>query len=151
MQALRPKGIRDFVSNAPLTGQWNVQNLGSTVAQKQMPLPADELAAYAKALEDHYQSKLAKIKALPPADGSSVDGFEQVTSSSGANGKEKVNKPNPCVQYAPDLLGLDKARQDCRFEMIKIVQEVSENQCRSQMVLKGLMTDDGFALCRSTL
>ncbi|MCJ1398739.1 hypothetical protein MMC11_001940 [Xylographa trunciseda] len=105
-------------------GQWNVQNLGSTITEKQVPLPAAELAAYAKTLEDHYQSKLAKAKAVPSAGGESIDGFEQVVDLGGVNGNEELNKPNPCVQYAPDLLGLDKARQECRFEMIKIVQEV---------------------------
>ncbi|KAI0142772.1 hypothetical protein GGR57DRAFT_377714 [Xylariaceae sp. FL1272] len=34
------------------------------------------------------------------------------------------NNPNPVEVYAPTLLGLERARQHCRIEMIKIVQEV---------------------------
>ncbi|KAI1268737.1 hypothetical protein F5Y18DRAFT_165340 [Xylariaceae sp. FL1019] len=34
------------------------------------------------------------------------------------------NSPNPVEVYAPTLLGLERARQHCRLEMIKIVQEV---------------------------
>jgi hypothetical protein len=34
--------------------------------------------------------------------------------------------PNPLVPYKPSIFGLDKARRDCRFEMIKIVKEVDE-------------------------
>lgn len=33
-------------------------------------------------------------------------------------------KPNPVQPYGADLFGLDTARTDCRFEMIKIVREV---------------------------
>ena len=120
--------------NTIVIGQWNVQNLGSTITPKQVPLPADELAAYAKDLQDHYQSKIAETKVFSPSTGPSVDGFEQVTAPGGANWAEKAMKPNPCVPYPPDLLGLDKARQDCRFEMIKIVQEVGSSRCFIQQL-----------------
>ena len=33
-------------------------------------------------------------------------------------------RPNELVPYSADIFGLDKARRDCRFEMIKIVKEV---------------------------
>lgn len=33
-------------------------------------------------------------------------------------------KPNQVKPYHKSLLGLEKARRDCRLEMIKIVQEV---------------------------
>lgn len=32
--------------------------------------------------------------------------------------------PNELVPYKGTIFGLDKARRDCRFEMIKIVREV---------------------------
>lgn len=32
--------------------------------------------------------------------------------------------PNALVPYPADLFGLDHAKRDCRFEMIKIVREV---------------------------
>ncbi|KDQ06256.1 hypothetical protein BOTBODRAFT_121779 [Botryobasidium botryosum FD-172 SS1] len=32
--------------------------------------------------------------------------------------------PNDLAPYKPTIFGLDKARRDCRFEMIKIVKEV---------------------------
>lgn len=42
--------------------------------------------------------------------------------------KDEVAKPlppNALVPYPCDIFGLEKARRDCRFEMIKIVREVS--------------------------
>ncbi|KAF2805523.1 uncharacterized protein BDZ99DRAFT_423807 [Mytilinidion resinicola] len=39
---------------------------------------------------------------------------------------EKPLPPNELQPYIPDIFGLDKARRDCRFEMIKIVREVGE-------------------------
>ena len=37
--------------------------------------------------------------------------------------------PNDLVPYRADIFGLDKARKDCRFEMIKIVREVCACRC----------------------
>lgn len=37
---------------------------------------------------------------------------------------EEPIPPNKVVPYGGDIFGLDKARRDCRFEMIKIVREV---------------------------
>lgn len=38
---------------------------------------------------------------------------------------EEPLTPNLLEPYAADIFGLDKAKADCRFEMIKIVREVS--------------------------
>lgn len=38
---------------------------------------------------------------------------------------EPPMQPNKLQAYPADLFGLDEAKRDCRFEMIKIVREVS--------------------------
>lgn len=38
-------------------------------------------------------------------------------------------RPNRLVPYPSTLLGLDRARRDTRYEMIKIVQEVGLSAC----------------------
>jgi hypothetical protein len=37
--------------------------------------------------------------------------------------------PNVLTPYPANIFGLDKARRDCRFEMIKIVKEVRNSLC----------------------
>ena len=47
--------------------------------------------------------------------------------------QEEPLAPNSLKPYAPSLIGLEQARRDCRWEMIKIVKEVGFITQRSQM------------------
>ena len=40
---------------------------------------------------------------------------------------EEPMPPNDLVPYSATIFGLDKARRDCRFEMIKVVREVNSS------------------------
>lgn len=111
-----------------------------------------QFADLARQAQEHYQSQLAiyekKKQAYEQAqqDAASADSGEGVyqlcrnlvrcaqrshypetvlaTRAPTAPPPECPLPPNNLEPYSDDIFGLDKARRDCRFEMIKIVKEV---------------------------
>ena len=81
---------------------------------------ADEhegLAAYRESFVQSYQKRLKAYKEAQKTI------LAQAWRYRGAV-LEPPMPPNALTAYTPDLYGLDDAKRDCRFEMIKIVREV---------------------------
>lgn len=72
---------------------------------------------YALNFENDYQDRLKQYEEVVQAIAANPEAYREVT-------VEKPLPPNKLVPYKGDLFELDKARRDCRFEMIKIVREV---------------------------
>lgn len=82
---------------------------------------ADALIAEQKKKEDHYDKAITERKASQTSNALML-----------RNGRSQevapIEKPLPANKvelYDPDVFGLEIAARDCRFEMIKIVREVS--------------------------
>jgi len=83
----------------------------------------------------HYNAELVKYKqqnATQEAQGTETTPVEASSAPSASLAilarpppPEAPLSPNSLKFYKPTVFGLDKARRDCRFEMIKIVREVS--------------------------
>lgn len=54
--------------------------------------------------------------------------------------------PNDLVPYEADIFGLEDARRDCRFEMIKIVREVGSAPFSEQHHRLTMFTHDRLML-----
>ena len=91
-----------------------------------------DLAREAKA---HYEAELAvyrsktaqqAIAAAPTTSGDSdaETPLAVVPTAKSAHELDPPFPPNDLVPYCANVIGLDKACKDCRFEMIKIVREV---------------------------
>jgi hypothetical protein len=92
---------------------------------------AAEAKRYHAAQMDRYQKSLpapaADSQALEKSEneGSDVDAApKQVIKVQPREPVEAPLPPNVLTPYPAKIFGLDKARRDCRFEMIKIVKEV---------------------------
>lgn len=107
-----------------------------------------DLQEYARELFDDYRKRIRAYATLcpePPQLPAIQEGasqYDKITSLElvGIEAERKIKqsdipkrsqkappvRPNLLVPYSNTLLGLDKARRDARYEMIKIVQEVSE-------------------------
>ncbi|OCK80670.1 hypothetical protein K432DRAFT_416534 [Lepidopterella palustris CBS 459.81] len=77
------------------------------------------LEAFAALNKEDYDKRMAKYTEAKQALSRASGAYSEVT-------LEEPLPPNEVKPYPADLFGLDKARRDCRFEMIKIVREVNE-------------------------
>lgn len=84
-------------------------------------LQAQETNDDLKQLGDIIQEDFTKRSAQITVNGSALVKAKKSESSV----ETKLLEPNKLVPYRPNVYGLDQARRDCRFEMIKIVREVS--------------------------
>ncbi|KAJ7093719.1 hypothetical protein C8R44DRAFT_989861 [Mycena epipterygia] len=87
--------------------------------QKSLPGPAAEsqasaLIVQATPSEEKSEKEWSDVDAAP----------KQVIKVQPREPVEAPLPPNTLTPYAANIFGLDKARRDCRFEMIKIVKEV---------------------------
>ncbi|KAF7344156.1 hypothetical protein MVEN_01705800 [Mycena venus] len=116
---------------------WEVeQGQSYLVAKPNLP----ELSEMATEAQKHYTAQTARYQKLltgPTAESETSSQIVPVTPlEDGSTVTQKVVKvesrglleaplpPNPLKPYPATIFGLDKARRDCRFEMIKIVKEV---------------------------
>ena len=116
------------------------QGLSSLEAKAEIP----ELADYAEEAKSYYHRQLQNYKEAvqmesEDSDDSSSskpelvedpdDQSQAVVNAPILKSRKGVLEPplppNNLVPYKPTKFGLDKARRDCRFEMIKIVREVN--------------------------
>lgn len=83
---------------------------------------------------DEYRNESTKAwesrsKGTQPPEGlAGSKGAESLTKTGFASApapNQVMMEPNAMKLYSATLFGLDRARRDCRFEMIKIVREVS--------------------------
>ncbi|KAJ5294392.1 hypothetical protein N7508_009213 [Penicillium antarcticum] len=77
------------------------------------------MKAYAESFDADYKERLTQYNGVVKTIEANREAYKGVT-------VEKPLPPNEVVPYRGDLFDLDKARRDCRFEMIKIVREVNE-------------------------
>lgn len=105
------------------TASWNVENIKYTIGPREEPA---DLAEYRAKVMKHYQSRLSSSEHSAASDEVASDGVivPSERNQHPTPGEDQPLRPNNCIMYKPTLLGLDQARRDCRFEMIKIVQEV---------------------------
>jgi hypothetical protein len=92
------------------------------------------MAHYAQELKDNYDKQLQAYNAsvaqpvATPSTDSGASGGAPLSHSSGFAGQMpqccKPLQPNHVEPYTADIFGLESARRDCRFEMIKIAQEI---------------------------
>ena len=87
---------------------WEVENGQSMLESKPEIFELRELAENA---QKNYEEELVAYE-------------KKKAEAEGTQGLSPPFPPNKLIPYRPDLFGLDKARKDCRFEMIKIVREV---------------------------
>lgn len=75
---------------------------------------------------DMYTKQPVPDDTIPAAaDDDSMSSLSSFSVVVGATRKrEPPVRPNELVPYSADIVGLDTARRDCRFEMAKIVREV---------------------------
>ncbi|KAF7343735.1 hypothetical protein MSAN_01954100 [Mycena sanguinolenta] len=106
---------------------WEVENGQCTLTAKQAPPKLAELKAQAKAYYDkqmsEYQQKQQTLQAVPTSTDPNATQPAPVVPVQQALPESPI-PPNNLVPYDGDQFGLDEARRDCRFEMIKIVKEV---------------------------
>lgn len=76
------------------------------------------LVVYGKNFSEDYNKRVEKFHNAEKALVATARGQAQVT-------LEEPLPPNLVEPYVADIFGLEKAKADCRFEMIKIVREVS--------------------------
>ncbi|KKY14619.1 hypothetical protein UCRPC4_g06666 [Phaeomoniella chlamydospora] len=104
---------------------WEVDNGVATVKAREKN---NSLTAYANDFSTAYsdQLKLYEDSKKPQKDDAQII---EVYGSTETTKKvmEKPLPPNKVAAYDPDIFGLDKAKRDCRFEMIKIVRETKES------------------------
>jgi hypothetical protein len=88
------------------------------------------MAAEAK---KHYAAQMDRYqKSLPGPASESEESSLIVVTPLEEKSRESVEAPlppNALTPYPDNIFGLDKARRDCRFEMIKIVKEVRNSLC----------------------
>jgi hypothetical protein len=66
----------------------------------------------------------AKMLELVTPDNEIIKAKKKVAVVTSGEGFEEPMAPNPMIPYKATVISLDKASQDCRWEMIKIVKEV---------------------------
>ncbi|KAK2593759.1 hypothetical protein QQS21_008520 [Conoideocrella luteorostrata] len=76
------------------------------------------LASYRDSFTDSFQKRMEKYEAAQKLALAKPNEYGDLV-------LEPPMPPNKLIAYAADLFGLDQAKQDCRFEMIKIVKEVN--------------------------
>ncbi|KAF7341749.1 hypothetical protein MSAN_02073700 [Mycena sanguinolenta] len=116
---------------------WDVEKGQSALTAKEAPPKLVELKAQSKAYYDkqvsEYQQKQQSLQAAPttsdPAtDPNATQPAPQQTPAPVIPAHQALPEvpmpPNNLIPYDGDQFGLDDARRDCRFEMIKIVREV---------------------------
>ncbi|KAF8212688.1 hypothetical protein K438DRAFT_1662231 [Mycena galopus ATCC 62051] len=115
---------------------WEVENGQSTLAVKDALPELAELETEAKAYYDkqmsQYQQRQQPLQAAstttPATDPNATQPAPQQTPAPVVPAQQALLEapipPNDLVPYKGTQFGLDKARRDCRFEMIKIVREV---------------------------
>ncbi|KIP02241.1 hypothetical protein PHLGIDRAFT_79414 [Phlebiopsis gigantea 11061_1 CR5-6] len=128
-------------TNAILTKYTGLNNFQKHVSQMGSPLDYENAGVYSSALLDAYmdykvmwrniQQGTARMltQGAPaeqvPSDGSDAEAPQAVVAvAPHAADIDPPFPPNELVPYRADIFGLDRARKDCRFEMIKIVREV---------------------------
>jgi hypothetical protein len=137
-------------TDAIAVAAWEVEQGQSYLKAKPNLPELSEMAAEAKkhyvAQMDRYQKSLpgpatesqalALIVPATPSEektengGSDVDvAPKQVIKVQACEPVEAPLPPNVLTPYPANIFGLDKARRDCRFEMIKIVKEVRNSLC----------------------
>jgi hypothetical protein len=108
---------------------WEVENGQSTLTVQNAPPELAELQAEAREYYDkemiQYQQKTRTDPATDPNEGQAAS---QQTPAPLVPAQQALFDapiaPNNLVPYKGNQFGLDAARRDCRFEMIKIVREV---------------------------
>ncbi|KAJ7797131.1 hypothetical protein B0H13DRAFT_1674612 [Mycena leptocephala] len=94
------------------------------------PPELSEMAAEAK---KHYVAQMDRYQKSLPGPGTESQALtlivpatpsEEKTENGWSDSVEAPLPPNVLTPYPANIFGLDKARRDCRFEMIKIVKEV---------------------------
>lgn len=134
----------EYITSGPdvPTGAWEVEQGQSQLIPKSdepelVALAAEARHSYQEQLTD-YQNRLAKYEDKQAISASNdVSGALAVHGGENTDGDGKTTMtaiqpeaplppmpPNSLVQYKASIFGLDQARRDCRFEMIKIVREV---------------------------
>ncbi|KAK4694378.1 hypothetical protein P7C71_g3198, partial [Lecanoromycetidae sp. Uapishka_2] len=110
--------------DAYMVSIWEVDNGISSVKAQES---TSDLVELAKLAEDDYEMRLAKYKDAVQSD--DKKGTKTIAASSIASRgtEDEPLKPNKLVPYKASVYGLDQAKRDCRFEMIKIVREVVTN------------------------
>ncbi|KAF7352090.1 hypothetical protein MVEN_01171800 [Mycena venus] len=116
---------------------WEVEKGQCTLTAKEVPPKLAELKAQAKEYYDkqmsEYQQKQQALQAAlatsdPATDPNVTQPVPQQTPATVVPAQQALHDapmpPNNLVPYDGDQFGLDQARRDCRFEMIKIVKEV---------------------------
>lgn len=84
-----------------------------------------ELAAQ---LKGNFEQRMIVYKTEQDAE-KNLNQMSVARGNGGLRVKEKAPlEPNPLAPYKASIFGLDKAKRDCRFEMIKIVHEVWRRQ-----------------------
>lgn len=100
--------------------------------------PLDEFESYAAEAKKNHERRLARY-----GEKSIVDDGDTLSSRDEGllvGPPAPPTHPNDLVPYKPSIFGLEKARWDCRLEMDKIVNEVS------QLVIDSTGTMTGFFL-----
>jgi hypothetical protein len=77
----------------------------------------DGLAAYRESFAQSYQNRLKAFQKVEESMLANPARYRDIV-------LEPPMPPNALQPYTADLYGLDHAKRDCRFEMIKIVREV---------------------------
>ena len=98
---------------------WEVDMGISSLEAKSSNSDLEELGKQAK---EDYETRLERYKSV---NGSKAVG---VHSKLSADMDSEPLEPNKIVPYKASVFGLDQAKRDCRFEMIKIVREVGFDQ-----------------------
>lgn len=75
------------------------------------------LAAYRDSFAQSYKARMDSYNEAAKAAAAEPEKYRGIT-------LEPPMPSNPLHAYSADLYGLDQAKRDCRFEMIKIVREV---------------------------
>ena len=116
---------------------WEVEQGQSALARKP-DIP--DLADLAREAKEHYEAELAvynkKVRLLTQGEAGAQESPDESDAEAApqavallppaprAADIDPPFPPNALVPYRADIFGLDRARNDCRFEMIKIVREV---------------------------
>ena len=96
---------------------WEFENGTALLVKSE---PAKELLDYGNSVNTK-RPQIAAAAETVSATPEDLDGSVELTRKS-----NKTFTPNvlQCEAYAPSIVGLSKARRDCRLEMMKIVHEV---------------------------
>ena len=101
-----------------VTGIWEVDNGLSTLTAQE---PNDDLKQLGEVIQDDFKKRIALAKGQNTGNEAALVKTKQTNKTV----ENELLEPNKLVPYRPNVFGLDQARRDCRFEMIKIVREVS--------------------------